>query len=85
MLLVIGCWWVFFTIVQLGVDPSVTVVLLEDLAAVAGVGVAGVCMSLTQYYGSSIPDAIGSIIIGGILGTVASFIISANISALVGK
>ena len=71
--------------VREGVDPNVTVVLLEDMAAVLGVGVAGVCMALTQYYASSIPDALGSCIIGGILGTVASFVIYTNTSALVGK
>jgi len=66
-------------------DPSVNVVLLEDLAAVLGVGVAGVCMGLTSFYGSHIPDAVGSIIIGGLLGGVASFIIYTNVAALVGR
>jgi len=60
-------------------------VLLEDLAAVSGVAVAGVCMGLTAYYGSHIPDAIGSLLVGGILGTVASFIIYTNAAGLVGR
>ena len=33
-------------------DPCVNVVLLEDLAAVLGVVVAGSCMSLAHYTGS---------------------------------
>ena len=61
------------------------VVLLEDLAAVLGVCVAGTAMSLSIYYQSPIPDAVGSLIIGGILGAVASFIIYSNTAALVGR
>lgn len=75
----------FWQYVRQGVDPNVTVVLLEDMAAVLGVGIAGACMGVAQIYGSSYPDAIGSFLIGGLLGVVASFIISTNISALVGK
>lgn len=68
-----------------GQDPSVNVVLMEDLAAVMGVGVAGVCMGLTVHYGSPIPDAVGSLLVGGILGGVASFLIYTNVAALVGR
>uniref|UniRef100_A0A1B6MR51 Proton-coupled zinc antiporter SLC30A9, mitochondrial n=1 Tax=Graphocephala atropunctata TaxID=36148 RepID=A0A1B6MR51_9HEMI len=68
-----------------GSDPSVNVVLLEDCAAVVGVATAGTCMALSSYYNSHIPDAIGSLIVGGILGCVASFIIYTNVAALVGR
>lgn len=68
-----------------GQDPSVNVVLLEDLAAVLGVTIAGTCMGLTVHYGSHIPDAVGSLLVGGLLGTVASFIIYSNTAALVGR
>lgn len=68
-----------------GHDPSVNVVLLEDMAAVIGVVVAAGCMGLTSVYHSSLPDAIGSIVIGGILASVASFIIYTNVAALVGR
>ena len=61
------------------------VVFMEDLAAVIGVGVASVCMGLTAHYGSPMPDAIGSLLIGGILGGVASFLIYTNVAALVGR
>lgn len=68
-----------------GQDPSVNVVLLEDAAAVIGVTVAASCMGLSTYYNSHIPDAVGSLLVGGILGTVASFIIYTNVAALVGR
>lgn len=60
-------------------------VLLEDFAAVVGVAVAAVCMSLSAVYQTPIPDAVGSLLVGGILGTVASFIIYSNVAALVGR
>lgn len=66
-------------------DPSVNVVLMEDLAAVIGVIVAGSCMGLSSIFQSNIPDAVGSLLVGGILGTVASFIIYTNVAALVGR
>ncbi|XP_067001727.2 proton-coupled zinc antiporter SLC30A9, mitochondrial isoform X2 [Anabrus simplex] len=75
----------FWEYVLRGQDPSVNVVLMEDLAAVVSVGVAGVCMGIASYYGTPIPDAIGSLLVGGILGGVASFIIYTNVAALIGR
>lgn len=66
-------------------DPSVNVVLLEDTAAVAGLVIAGSCMALAQYTGNSLADAIGCILVGTLLGGVASFIIFSNVGALVGR
>lgn len=68
-----------------GQDPSVNVVLLEDIAAVFGVVIAAGCMGLTSYTGLPIYDAIGSLAVGGLLGAVASFIIYTNTAALVGR
>lgn len=68
-----------------GEDPCVNVVLFEDAAAVLSVMVAGSCMTLSTWTGSSIPDSIGSLLIGGILGSVATFIIHSNANALVGR
>lgn len=68
-----------------GQDPCVNVVLTEDAAAVASVAVAATCMGLTSITGSGVPDAVGSLLVGGILGAVASFIIYTNVAALVGK
>nr|CAD7439238.1 unnamed protein product [Timema bartmani] len=75
----------FMEYVLRGHDPSVNVVLMEDFAAVIGVGVAATCMGLTSYLGSPIPDAMGSLLVGGVLGGVASFIIYTNVAALVGR
>lgn len=71
--------------VMRGEDPSVNVVLFEDAAAVTSVILAAGCMGLSTYTGSSTPDAIGSLLVGGMLGGVASFIISTNVQALVGR
>lgn len=66
-------------------DPSTNVVLLEDSAAVLGIGVATSALTLSYYTGSVVYDAVGSIIIGGVLGTLASFIVATNINFLVGR
>ncbi|XP_013117652.2 proton-coupled zinc antiporter SLC30A9, mitochondrial [Stomoxys calcitrans] len=68
-----------------GKDPCVNVVLTEDAAAVASVAVAAACMGLSTITGSHIYDAVGSLLVGSILGAVASFIIYTNVAALVGK
>ena len=68
-----------------GQDPSTNVVLLEDLAAVMGLGVAAACISLTHYTGNPVFDAVGSLLIGTVLGGVASFIIYTNSMVLIGK
>ncbi|KHN87885.1 Zinc transporter 9 [Toxocara canis] len=66
-------------------DPSLNVVLLEDSAAVTGVAIALTAISLSSIFKSSIPDCCGSIMIGCLLGTVASFIIRTNAAHLVGR
>ncbi|XP_072747668.1 proton-coupled zinc antiporter SLC30A9, mitochondrial [Anoplolepis gracilipes] len=68
-----------------GQDPSVNVVLMEDFAAVLGVIVAAGCMGLTSYLENSMFDAFGSLLVGGLLGGVASFIIYTNVAALIGR
>ncbi|KAK0414462.1 hypothetical protein QR680_011441 [Steinernema hermaphroditum] len=71
--------------VQTSADPSLNVVLLEDSAAVTGVAVALTAVSLSSLLNSPIPDCIGSIVIGCLLGTVAAFIIRSNAAHLVGR
>lgn len=66
-------------------DPSVIVVLLEDIAAVLGIGIAATCMALSSFCGTHVFDACGSVMIGSLLGGVATFIIKKNTVALVGK
>lgn len=68
-----------------GSDPCVNVVLFEDSAALLSVVVAATCMGLSSWTHSSVPDAVGSLLIGGILGSVASYIIYSNVNALVGR
>uniref|UniRef100_A0A8D8HXS3 Proton-coupled zinc antiporter SLC30A9, mitochondrial n=1 Tax=Culex pipiens TaxID=7175 RepID=A0A8D8HXS3_CULPI len=68
-----------------GQDPCVNVVLTEDAAAVLSVALAATCMGVSTYTGSPIPDAIGSLLVGCMLGGVASFIIYTNVAALVGR
>lgn len=52
---------------------------------VIGVTAAACCMGLTSYLGNPMFDAIGSLVVGGLLGGVASFIIYTNVAALVGQ
>lgn len=68
-----------------GQDPGVIVVLMEDMAAVAGITCAAVCMGLASYTNNILFDAFGSLLVGGLLGVVASFIIHTNVYALVGR
>ena len=60
-------------------------VLLEDFAAVLGILIAASCISVTHYTGNPLPDAVGSLLIGTLLGGVASFIIYTNTMSLVGR
>ncbi|XP_031627460.1 zinc transporter 9-like [Contarinia nasturtii] len=75
----------FISYVASGADPCVNVVLFEDSAAVAGAGVAAVCIGLTAYLKSSIPDAIGSLLVGVMLGAVAILVVYTSVPALVGR
>lgn len=75
----------FMEFVLGGYDPCVNVVLLEDLAAVMGVVIAGGAMGASSLLDSHIPDALGSLAIGGLLGCVATFMIYTNTTALVGR
>lgn len=66
-------------------DPSLNVVLLEDSAAIMGVFIALGAISLSSITLSPFYDSVGSILIGTLLGSVASFIIKANSQHLVGR
>ncbi len=83
--LLLDFFFVVLMLVGQGYKPNVNVVLLEDLAAVFSVCVAATAISFSIYFHSPIPDAIGSLVIGAILGGVASFIIYSNTAALVGR
>ncbi len=66
-------------------DPSTLAVFLEDGLAVLGVMIATTAISLTYLTGSTVWDAVGSIIIGLFLGVAAVVLIMKNRGYLIGK
>lgn len=75
----------FLQYVRHGPDPMGVAVLLEDGSAIVGIGIATLFTVLTYMTGLPIYDAIGSIMIGGLLGATAIFLIKKNVASLVGK
>ncbi|KAJ8297404.1 hypothetical protein KUTeg_023935 [Tegillarca granosa] len=71
--------------VRRGDDPNVSLVFLEDVASVLGVVIATSCMLLASYFQSSYIDALGSVLIGGILAYVSLVIVRSNYHALIGQ
>jgi cation diffusion facilitator family transporter len=59
-------------------DPTVMTVYLEDTVDLLGAALALVAIVLHRLTGSSIPDAVGSIVIGGLLCLVASRLTTRN-------
>ena len=66
-------------------DPTLRAVFAEDAAALGGLVIAAVALAAHQLSGSPIPDAIGSILIGLLLGVVALVLINRNRRFLVGQ
>lgn len=50
-----------------------------------GLVCAATCMGLTSYLENPMFDAIGSLLVGGLLGSIAGFIIHTNATALIGR
>uniref|UniRef100_A0A7I4C918 Cation efflux protein transmembrane domain-containing protein n=1 Tax=Physcomitrium patens TaxID=3218 RepID=A0A7I4C918_PHYPA len=68
-----------------GHDPTSVAVLMEDGAACAGLGIAGIALTAAEITGNPMWDALGSIVVGGLLGGVALFLIQRNRQALLGR
>ncbi len=66
-------------------DPMAAAVMLEDSAAVLGVLIASVCVGLSVWTGDPTYDAIGSILIGLMLGVVAVLLVKRNRELLLGE
>ena len=66
-------------------DPTLRAVVFEDSAAIIGIVIAALALGIHQITGSSVPDAIGSILIGLLLGVIAIVLIQRNRMFLVGE
>lgn len=77
--------WGYIEAVHRGKDPSIFIVLLEDSAAIIGLGVAFIGILLSHITGSPAYDAAAAVIIGLILAGTAILLASETKSLLIGE
>ena len=75
-------WWTFIRRTK---NPEISVVLLEDLGALIGLSIAIISVSLSAWTGQTQFDAIGSILIGALLGAIAILLAAEMKSLLIGE
>jgi cation diffusion facilitator family transporter len=66
-------------------DPTLRAVFAEDAAALLGLVIAAAGLGAHELTGSSVPDAVGSILVGLLLAAVASYLIERNRAFLLGE
>jgi cation diffusion facilitator family transporter len=66
-------------------DPTLRAVFFEDSAALVGLVIAAAGLGAHELTGSSVPDAVGSILVGLLLAVVAVVLINLNRRFLVGQ
>ena len=77
--------WTFLQAIHRGKDPTVFTVLLEDSAALLGLIVALIGISLGQWTGNPIYDGAASVVIGLILAAVAIWLAYESKGLLIGE
>lgn len=94
-----GPWWIAFRsmfhdqeenetmleAIQDAKDPTLLAVFFEDSAAMLGICIAALGIFLTEVTGNSIFDSISSILIGGLLATVAIWLAYESKALLIGE
>jgi zinc transporter 9 len=68
----------FMEYVRDGPDPMGVAVLIEDSAAVLGIVIAAVALFVADLTGNGLYDALGSIVVGLLLGALAIFLVRKN-------
>ena len=75
----------FFRYVRDHADPAAVAILLEDGAAVTGLCLAGAGITAAYLTGNPMYDALGTLVVGVVLGAVAVYLVAENRELLLGK